>query len=274
MISNKTIVVQRAAVLAGLVALSAPLCAQVNNLVTNDDGSVLYFSSSLRMRGAQQFNHPKLFVVDAQGVRLHIQREQRQLTVPESNSPVSTYYSIEAAAVNGEGSIMGLIARRDCYGGSGCLPVPKYRTEIGGRDFRGRMSLSRTGRFGMIWGDGSMVSTAALIDLSNGERLEWRDSGYALPLYGRRRITSDGAALVTAPSELRLVGMDGSKFRTRVGASAERSHRRRGQGRRLRGISDWRYWTQARSCGPRERRPADFSYHCRSRRGDATLPEQ
>jgi hypothetical protein len=49
---------QHPAAVAGLLVLSVPLSAQFNNLVTNDDGSVLYFSSSLRMRGAQQFDYP------------------------------------------------------------------------------------------------------------------------------------------------------------------------------------------------------------------------
>jgi uncharacterized protein (TIGR03437 family) len=130
--------------------------------------------------------------------------------VPESTWPVSTYYSIEAATLNGDGSVMGIIARRDCYGGSGCVPVPKYRTEIAGTEFRGRMNLSRNGRFALLLGDGSMTSLGALVDLSSGQRFEWLDNMYALPRYGRRRVTSRGTALLAAPTELRLVELDSS----------------------------------------------------------------
>ena len=190
--------------------LSVRLSAQFDHLVTNDDGSVLYFSSSLRMRGTQQFEYRKLFVADAQGVRLHTQRERQQINVPESTWPVSTYYSIEGAALNGDGSVMGVIARRDCYGGSGCLPVPKYRTEIAGGELRGRASLSRNGRFALLLGDGSMVSLGALVDFSSGQRREWLDNNYGSPAYGRRRVTSGGTALLAAAGELRLMRLDGS----------------------------------------------------------------
>src|SRR5437660_2017922 len=140
----------------GLLVFSLPSSAQFDHLVTNDSGDVLYFSSSLRMRGAQQFGSRKLFVVDAQGVHLHAQRERE--IVPGPTWPVSTYYSIQAATVNGDGSLMGIIASRDCYGGSGCLTVPRYQTEIAGGEFRGQMSLSRNGRFALLLADGSVFS--------------------------------------------------------------------------------------------------------------------
>src|SRR5947207_715269 len=92
----------RALAAAGFLSLALPLAAQFNHLVTNDRGDVLYFSSALQMRGSQQYDYPKLFVVDSKGIRLHTQRE---LTVmPGPTWPVSTYYSVEAAALNGDGS--------------------------------------------------------------------------------------------------------------------------------------------------------------------------
>ena len=209
---------ERAAAVAGLLVISIPVYAQFNNLVTNDDGSVLYFSSSLRMRGTQQFDHPKLFIADSQGVRLHTQRDRQEpIRVPESAWPVSNYFSIEAATMNGDGSEVGVIASRVCYGGSGCLSVPVYRTEISGREFGSKMSLSRNGRFALLWGDKPLGSLTTLIDLSSGERFDWGGINYSLPRHGRRRVTSDGTALSTTVSEpertpqLRLVRLDGSR---------------------------------------------------------------
>ncbi len=192
-----------------LVALSVPLWAQFDHLVTNDDGSVLYFSSSLRMRGTQQLEYRKLFVADAQGVRLHTQRELERVSEPGITAPVSNYYSMEAAALNGDGAVVGVIARRDCYTGSGCIPVPKFHTELAGGELRGRASLSRNGRFALLSGDGSMVSLGALADLTTGQRREWLET-LAFTRYGRRRVTSGGTALVSGPEGLQLVRLDGS----------------------------------------------------------------
>src|SRR5688572_6231026 len=109
----------------------APLAAQFDNLVTNDDGSVLYFSSTLRMNGTTQLPHRKLFVIDSTGLRLFKQRVLERTTSPDATWPVSTYYSMEAVALSGDAQTVGTIARRDCYGGSGCLPTAKFRTEVG-----------------------------------------------------------------------------------------------------------------------------------------------
>src|SRR5688572_26208525 len=113
-----------------LVGCCVPLLAQSQNLVTNDDGSVLYFSSPLRQRGSAQFAHPKLFVMDSGGLRLYMQRELERTTSPDATWPVSTYYALQFVALNGSGSLVAVIARRDCYGGSGCLPTPKIRSEL------------------------------------------------------------------------------------------------------------------------------------------------
>jgi uncharacterized protein (TIGR03437 family) len=208
MISNRATAILRAILAAGFLVFAAPLSAQFDHLVTNDDGDVLYFSSPLRMRGAQQFNHRKLFVADAQGIRLHTQREREEITVPESAWPVTTYYSIEAAALNGDGSVIGVIASRNCHGGSGCLIVPNYRTEISGETFQGGMSLSRNGRYALFLGDGSMGSSGMLVDLSTGQKRLVPDTLNVPPRYGRRRVTSGGTALVTAFREIWLVRLD------------------------------------------------------------------
>jgi hypothetical protein len=103
--------IRPAAIGAYLSLLCVPMAAQFDHLVTNDDGSVLYLSTALRMRGSEQNEHRKLFIVDSQGLRFHTQRERERIEhVPESAWPVSTFYSIQAAVLNGDGSIVGITA--------------------------------------------------------------------------------------------------------------------------------------------------------------------
>jgi uncharacterized protein (TIGR03437 family) len=187
-----------------------PLLAQFDNLVTNDDGSVLYFSSTLRMRGTNQFTHRKLFVLDSKGLRLHMQRPLERVNSPDATWPVSNYHSLESVALNASGSTVAVIARRDCYGGSGCLPTPKFRSEVEGREFRGRMSLSRNGRFALLWGDAAMPARGSLVDLETGRTTTIGPWGWT-GRYGRRHVSSGGTAVVPSGAELLVVGLDGER---------------------------------------------------------------
>jgi hypothetical protein len=52
------------------------------NLATNRDGSVLYFSSPLRLKESAQPSWPKIFVWTAQeGVKLYQQRDAGKISV-------------------------------------------------------------------------------------------------------------------------------------------------------------------------------------------------
>lgn len=188
-----------------------PLTAQFENLVTNDDGSVLYFSSKLRLRGSGQVDHRKLFVYDAAGLRLYMQRPIERTTSPDAAWPVSNYHSLEAVALDGSGLKVGVIARRDCYGGSGCLPTPKYRTELQGRDYRGRMSLSRNGRYALLWGDGSMIAGNSFIDLETGQSATWIAYASSRARNGTRLVSSDGTAVFAQDRVLRIFRLDGER---------------------------------------------------------------
>ena len=57
-------------ILIGLLAAASSI-AQFQDLATNYDGSVLYFSSRGRLRGTDQVWHDKLFVLDSAGLRLY-----------------------------------------------------------------------------------------------------------------------------------------------------------------------------------------------------------
>ena len=188
-----------------------PLLAQFQNLVTTDDGSVVYFSSALRQRGSEQFTHAKLFVLDAAGLRLYLQRPFERTTSPDATWPVSTYYSLESAAVDGSGSQVAVIARRDCFGGSGCLPAPKIRSELGEQQYRGRMSLSRNGRYALLSEDGSILSPVAVVDLQTGSRRDWLFPRTARSRYGRRQVSSSGVAVTASSNELRVSTLESDR---------------------------------------------------------------
>jgi hypothetical protein len=51
----------RAAILLLFVGASLPILAQFSGLTTTTDGSQLYFSSPLRLRGSNEPDSPKIF---------------------------------------------------------------------------------------------------------------------------------------------------------------------------------------------------------------------
>ena len=76
--------------LVPLLALPGVLRGQFRNLSTTDDGSLLVFSSSLRLQGTNEVPYDKLFSIDSRGVSLY---EQRQQMAPPSNAiyPLTNY---------------------------------------------------------------------------------------------------------------------------------------------------------------------------------------
>src|ERR1700730_17236759 len=87
-------------------------------LGTNRDGSVLYFSSPLRMKGTDQYLHPKIFSWDSvNGIRLF---EQRVPDVPFPTPPPgfaragTHYFSLVAPDVSSDGSTVAVTGIRFC----------------------------------------------------------------------------------------------------------------------------------------------------------------
>lgn len=195
---------QFAAILT-VFAAAAPLMAQFSNLSTNHDGSVLYFSSTLPAAGVPLETHPKLFIADREGVRLLLQRPRLVLPNP-SGWPLTTYYSVESAAVSGDGRVLAVTAQRGCLGGSGCLPVTKYETQVSvdgveSRSIIGRVSLSHNGRYALSCCNGSLVSPSYLLDRETGESREVQPSLRLMAPAGRRSVSSTGIAAVPRSTE-------------------------------------------------------------------------
>jgi hypothetical protein len=75
---------------------------------TNRDGSVLYFSSSFRLKDTQQYFHPKIFVwEEGKGLRLY---EQRPAEVPTPTAaipcPDTGFYSMDSVDISADGSVV------------------------------------------------------------------------------------------------------------------------------------------------------------------------
>jgi hypothetical protein len=71
--------------LAGLALAASISWGQFSGLAASYDGSVVYFASTLRIKGSSQPTHGKLFVADESGVRLF--RSRARADLPQSNNP-------------------------------------------------------------------------------------------------------------------------------------------------------------------------------------------
>jgi uncharacterized protein (TIGR03437 family) len=187
------------------------LFGQFHNLTTTDDGAVLLFSSSLRLRGANQHPWEKLFRIDAAGLSLYMERDR---TVPSEFSYVTNAYRMMRAEFSGDGKVTALIARADCaVGGSTCLDdKSKYQSEISlpgqpATVFTGQARLSRNGRYAVLCCDDRLAAPSELRDLSTGETRNLQARA------GMRSIvTSAGVAVVPdVIKRIRVIGFDGAR---------------------------------------------------------------
>jgi hypothetical protein len=128
-------------------------------LATNRDGSVLYFSSPLRLKGTNQYLHPKIFSWDnVNGIRLY---EQRTSDVPFPTPLLPGGYgrypfSLVAPDVSSDGSTVAVTGIRSCSFSDQCLlGIEEYQASIYtvGRstiDVSGSAVLSRNGRYALL----------------------------------------------------------------------------------------------------------------------------
>src|ERR1700732_5333447 len=91
--------------------------AQFSGLSATADGSSLYFSSTLRLRGTTESFNSKIFELDAGGPRLSQARDPGQSIFYTTTE----FYNLIAPDVSDDGSILAFTGIRPCYGGSGCV---------------------------------------------------------------------------------------------------------------------------------------------------------
>ena len=177
-----------------------------SQLATNLDGSVLYFSTPMRLKGTSQYLYPKIFAWDqSAGVHLF---EQRASDLPfPFLSPFTggsnQYFSLIAPDVSSDGSTVAVTGMRFCNIGNICvLSIEEYRSTIyaAGKpsiEVPGSATLSPNGRYVLL--RSSVVPLFAnakltLLDLQTGQQTvyegAWQEPG------GKREVANDGTVVL------------------------------------------------------------------------------
>jgi uncharacterized protein (TIGR03437 family) len=201
-----------------LLALAAPAVGQFAGLGSTADGSTLYFSTPLRLRGS---NSPFTYKILRQDTRL------TEFLSRDLGDPIgwtwSNFYDLMAAQPSSDGSVIAISARRLCGGGSGCLSVQTAQGSIVDRAGKqlfsdlGSVSMSPNGRWALFYARntfGTLVTASELVDLSNGQTTKMP---YSFQQRARRVVANDGTVAVIAGSELHLWRTDSEQ--TLAGAS-------------------------------------------------------
>lgn len=183
--------------------------AQFGSFATNGDGSVLYFSSDLVLRDAQDPEHGKIYRVDSSGVKLVFKRERIDPPPPSSpgdRSPRFTNpYHMYAVQVSRDGERLAIVSSGSCIGGPACGIAQTGRVEVGDSSTltfgaSGYGFLSRNGRYLLaaplaVFGGVSL----SLVDFQSGN--SETTEGAPIPRYapyGQRRSVADNGAAVFA----------------------------------------------------------------------------
>ena len=195
--------------LLSLFLAAFPLAAQFSNLATDDAGSRVWFSSSLRLRGTQQNLLPKIFVADALG--------NVQLVAQVTSS--DPYALLTHPEVSGDGSVLAYVAGYNCarqiYGEYCHDEVDSSEgvvsTAKGPLTLPGAFHLSRNGRY--VVREGYVYSGPTgqfeIIDLTTQQKRDVLVGNFQEITGAGRQVTSAGAVLAYADN-LWLFQPDGS----------------------------------------------------------------
>jgi uncharacterized protein (TIGR03437 family) len=134
------------------LAASTPIAwAQFGGLATPFDGSKVFFSSTLRLKGTNQPNYPKLFVADEGGVRLFHALPKVDVQSSGNACVVGSQYSILATQVSADGSIVAGFGEKTFAGN---CSVNQYSTDLitpsGEQQIDGMVYRSPNGRYASV----------------------------------------------------------------------------------------------------------------------------
>jgi uncharacterized protein (TIGR03437 family) len=188
------------------LATVAPVWGQAigpfTGLATPYDGSVVYFASTLALKGSNQPNYGKLFIADENGVRLFRLLDE----IDPAPSPVTcvpgTQYAILGADITADGRT---IAAQGQLTHTGYCNIYLSATDLispaGERELQGYVRLSPQGRYAIV--DTTMgpysSATAQFLDLKTGSQtpipLPAVAGPWPLNLPAGRAIADDGTAV-------------------------------------------------------------------------------
>lgn len=182
-----------------LLCLSFSLTAQIQDLATTDDGSVLYFSTPYRLKNSSDVGYSKIFRYTNGEFQLF-----REIAFMSFGSDTN-FYLARRPSVSGDGITVVYTATRDCFGGSHCLYFAYnqgFMASATGTDKNlgpGMLTLSPDGRYVLFSAMGGQFEPhdVGWSDLSQGAVVSLAGLS-ALPIGdGRQAIANGGTVLLT-----------------------------------------------------------------------------
>jgi len=210
-----------------ILPFAPPLLAQFTGLAANGDGSILYFSSLLRLRGTTQSFYSKIFRLTAASAAPDLFRSQ------DPGDPigwtVTNFYNLIAPRVSTDGSVIAFTGTRPCGGGSGCITVQTAQGTVLDRAGNtlltsiGYVDLSPNGRYALFFARntfGSFIPQAEFVDLATGVHTV---VPYSIGASARHRIANDGTVALNAGKSIRLWHPQGEQVITGLSIAAAQS---------------------------------------------------
>jgi uncharacterized protein (TIGR03437 family) len=201
------LVSSRIAFLAFVLASSVP--AQFTGLSSTSDGSSLYFTTTLRLKGTTEPRNGKVLVAAQDGVSLFRAREP---AFPPADSPACTVggFADYLGAETSAGGVVALSYRANSSAGPCSYPLYGLMTHLvtaaGETDLPGIVRLSAAGRYAIVYRQTSSrpssAFTLAFLDLQTGVQTPVPSIAVSFPEYvllpytGGRIIANDGTTLL------------------------------------------------------------------------------
>jgi hypothetical protein len=180
-----------------VVAASTSIAwAQFDGLATPYDGSAVYFSSTLRLKGTNQPNYEKLFVADEHGVRLFHALPRVDPKSADGSCVLGDQYTLDWAQVTADGSTVAGLGQRSFAGNCNLTYFPSTDLiAVGGeRQSPGFSYLSPSGRYAAV-----NTPALAVVDLQTGASTPIPTPPDAFSNFGfvsRRPIADNGTVIL------------------------------------------------------------------------------
>jgi len=185
----------------GLICLgTVSIWCQTRDLATTDDGSKLYFSSTLRLKGTDEYGNGKIFEY-ANGAYTLIAQGTPSATLSDGSA---FQFALRMPSVSGDGTILTYDGTASCSGGQLCLGSFTSNGFIMGAKLDvnmtwfGSLRISHNGRYALRFGGLRNVlpyqETASFYDRQSGKYVAVL-LGCTIDGDGRQSITDDGAVL-------------------------------------------------------------------------------
>ena len=149
------------------------------DLATTGDGGTAYFASTLARGDLGETAPPdggRIFRIGPPGLELYLERAR--VNPPPITGPgqigFTNYFDFSRPQSSRDGSVVAVVGHRLCFGGGGrCAGEPTLQTTVTGLpggtlDVAGAGRLSGSGRYLMIYGDGSVLGCTYVVDLQAG----------------------------------------------------------------------------------------------------------